>query len=95
MRAETNSEKGKSDRTMTREEAIFYIKELQKTYASMDKKVFEAVSMAIEALLVDIVKCKDCYHCTEYYDKDGYPYWICDEWDSGTDADGFCHYGEK
>lgn len=35
---------------MTREGAIFYIKELQKTYASMDKKVAEAVDMAIEAL---------------------------------------------
>lgn len=35
---------------MTREEAIFYIKELQKTYASMDKKVAEAVDMAIEVL---------------------------------------------
>ena len=35
---------------MTREEAIFYIKELQKTYASKDKKVTEAVEMAIEAL---------------------------------------------
>lgn len=35
---------------MTREEAVFYIKELQKTYASMDKKVAEAVDMAIEAL---------------------------------------------
>ena len=35
---------------MTREDAIFYIKELQKTYASMDKKVAEAVDMAIEAL---------------------------------------------
>lgn len=35
---------------MTREEAIFYIKELQKTYAQMDKKVAEAVDLAIEAL---------------------------------------------
>ena len=40
---------------MTREEAIFYIKELQKTYASMDKKVAEAVDMAIEALSQPIV----------------------------------------
>ena len=40
---------------MTREEAIFYIKELQKTYASMDKKVAEAVDMAIEALQADAV----------------------------------------
>ena len=35
---------------MTRKEAIFYIKELQKTCASMDKKVAEAVDIAIEAL---------------------------------------------
>ena len=40
---------------MTREEAIFYIKELQKTYASMDKKVAESVDMAIEALSQPIV----------------------------------------
>jgi hypothetical protein len=61
---------------MTKEEAIFYIKELQKTYASMDKKVVEAVDMAIEALqfvehfdllkefqsLQEVVRCKDCRH---------------------------------
>ena len=35
---------------MTRDDAIFYIKQLQKTYASMDKKVAEAVDMAISAL---------------------------------------------
>lgn len=35
---------------MTREDAVFYIMELQKTYASLDKKVAEAVEMAIEAL---------------------------------------------
>ena len=71
----------------------------------------EAFDMAIEALQKDIerherviraserhlgiVRCKDCRYCTEYYDKDGYPYWECDEWDSGTGADGFCHYGER
>lgn len=38
---------------MIKKEAIFYIKELQKTYASMDKKVGEAVDMAIEALSAD------------------------------------------
>ena len=40
---------------MTREEAIFYIEELQKTYASMDKKVAEAVDMATEALSQPII----------------------------------------
>ena len=47
---------------MTREEAIFYIKELQKTYASMDKKVAEATDMAIEALNFEEygLTCKTC-----------------------------------
>ena len=45
--------------------------------------------------MVDVVRCKDCRYCTEYYDRDGYPYWMCDEWDGGTDADGFCHCGER
>ena len=44
---------------------------------------------------VKVVRCKDCRYCTEYYDRDGYPYWECAEWDGGTDADGFCHYGER
>ncbi len=39
---------------MNREQAIFYIKELQKTYASMDKKVAEAIDIAMEALSEDI-----------------------------------------
>lgn len=70
----------------------------------------EALDMAIEALQTleaveriktevlpqtDLVRCKDCRHCTEYFDRDGYPYWECAEWDGGTDADGFCHYGER
>lgn len=50
---------------MTREEAIFYIKELQKTYASMDTKVAEAIDMAIEALSAEAVPlCDDCTKCT-------------------------------
>ena len=74
-----------------------------------DLKINEALDMAIEALqfakhfdllkeyqsLQEVVRCKDCRHCSEHYDRDGYPYWICDEWDSGTDVDGFCHYGER
>lgn len=41
---------------MTKEEAIFYIKELQKTYAPMDKKVAEAIDMAIKALQTEGVQ---------------------------------------
>lgn len=45
---------------------------------------------------VQVVRCKDCRYMTEHYDTDGnVPYWTCSEWDSGTDYDGFCHYGER
>lgn len=43
-----------------------------------------------------IVRCKDCKYMTEQYDIDGsVPYWTCSEWDSGTDFDGYCYYGER
>lgn len=43
----------------------------------------------------EIIRCKDCKWCVEHYDTDGDPYWICKNWDGGTDADGFCHEAEK
>lgn len=44
----------------------------------------------------EIIRCKDCKYMTEHNDTDGNaPYWICSEWDSGTDYDGFCHYAER
>ena len=46
-------------------------------------------------LYESVVYCKDCRYCTEHYDRDGYPYWMCKEWDGGTDADGYCHCGER
>lgn len=43
-----------------------------------------------------IIRCKDCKWCREHYDTDGNaPYWICTNWDGGTDADGFCHEAER
>lgn len=45
---------------------------------------------------VEVVRCRDCKYATEHDDTDGnVPYWTCSEWDSGTDYDGFCHYGER
>ena len=45
---------------------------------------------------MEIIRCKDCKWCEEHYDTDGNaPYWICKNWDSGTDADGFCHEAER
>ena len=42
-----------------------------------------------------LIRCKDCKWCSEHYDTDGnVPYWVCNNWDAGTDADGFCHEAE-
>lgn len=44
----------------------------------------------------EIIRCKDCKWCVEHYDTDGNaPYWICKNWDGGTDADGFCYEAER
>lgn len=43
----------------------------------------------------EIILCKDCRWCVERYDTDGNPYWICKNWDGGTDADGFCYEAER
>ena len=63
--------------------------DLEKTVAA----VFES---APAADVVKVVRCGQCKHCVEHYDTDGNaPYWTCKEWDSGTDYDGYCHYGER
>lgn len=52
--------------------------------------------MGLPSAQPEIIRCKDCKYMTEHYDTDGNaPYWICSEWDSGTDYDGFCHYAER
>lgn len=54
----------------------------------------EKITPTIDA--VEVVRCKDCEHMTEHYDTNGsVPYWTCDEWDSETDYDGFCHLNAK
>jgi len=76
-------------------------------YIDADKlqEVFKELHGGKRSLLIDIqptadavevVRCKDCRYMTEHYDVDGNaPYWTCSEWDSGTDYDGFCSYGER
>lgn len=60
----------------------------------------EAVAAVFESApasdVVEVVRCGQCKYCVEHYDTDGNaPYWTCKEWDSGTDYDGYCHYGER
>ena len=45
---------------------------------------------------IEIIHCKECKYMTEYYDTDdNVTYLICSEWNSGTDYNGYCHYGER
>lgn len=56
----------------------------------------EVIRSLPPADVVEVVRCGQCKHCVEHYDTDGNaPYWTCKEWDSGTDYDGYCHYGER
>lgn len=45
---------------------------------------------------VQVVRCKDCVHCLKDRYSDGNsPTYSCKIWDSGTEAEGYCHYGER
>lgn len=60
------------------------------------KALKEAIERVPTIDAVPVVRCKDCEYMTEHYDTDGnVPYWTCSEWDSGTDYDGYCHYGKR
>lgn len=63
-------------------------------------KIYDEIKERLDATptvdAVGVVRCRDCKYMTEHYDTDGnVPYWICSEWDSGTDYDGFCHLAER
>ena len=56
----------------------------------------EVIRSLPAADVVEVIRCGQCKHCVEHYDTDGNaPYWTCKEWDSGTDYDGYCHYGKR
>lgn len=60
------------------------------------REMLDEIEAIPAADVVPVVRCGECEHCVEHYDTDGNaPYWVCKEWDSGTDYDGYCHYGEK
>ena len=44
----------------------------------------------------EIIRCKDCKWGHAEITPDGNEiYWICDNWDFATDADGFCHEAKR
>ena len=64
------------------------------TFCDPYPRVIEALE-ELPSVQPEIIRCKDCKWCSEHYDTDGnVPYWVCINWDAGTDADGFCHEAE-
>ena len=73
---------------MTREEAIYRLKNMAWLYGSVEREQnIEAIDMAIEAL--SVVCCKDCTN----FD---YAFNYCDFLEAGVEGeDFFCAYGER
>lgn len=94
--------------TMTREQAIQILstRDWSGMLCGYTSGYTEALDMAIEALQIDVVRCKDCKHretddCPMYWAE-----WImfenCDGYTDNksivhdyTTDDGYCHYGER
>ena len=74
---------------MTREEAMYLLNNLRSVAEGKEDK---AIDMAVEALQVDIVRCKDCI-----YSRPAYPI-LCSKprgLTSVESEDCFCSYGER
>ena len=70
--------------------------EIQRMQDMEQAQLDKAFELGREDSKAEIVRCKDCKWCVERYDTDGNaPYWICKNWDGGTDADGFCYEAER
>lgn len=80
---------------MTREEAIYLLKNTAWLAPSLEP-VDEAIDMAIKALEVDLVLCKECKYAHMTY---GGECKYCDNWSLEDplylDGDFFCSYGER
>lgn len=94
--------------TITREQAIQILstRDWSGMLCGYTSGYTEALDMAIEALQIDLVQCKDCKH----RETDGCPmYWAewimfenCDGYTDNksivhdyTTDNGYCHYGER
>ena len=82
---------------MTREEAIYRIKNMAWLYGSAEREQnIEAIDMAIEALQTDFVRCNECKHYRAEYGS-----CTAEHWDLSrvtfphVDQNDYCSYGEK
>lgn len=86
---------------MTREEAIKRLSDIRANYSCFDddeRPKYHALSMAIEALQTDIVRCKDCRHAEHRKQMQNQVYCKRDKlspFGAVHDDDDFCKYGER
>jgi len=75
---------------MTKQEAIYKLRNTAWLAPQDDTSVGEAVEMACEALTVDIIRCKDC----KWWGTSACALWIVNETDCPQEND-FCSFGER
>ena len=77
---------------MTREEAIQVLNTYDVNFDEYRaEEIADAIDMAIEALMTDIVRCGECKLFNP--DIDGFMW--CNGWDESVYNDGFCHLGVR
>lgn len=82
---------------MDRKEAAEMIQDdIRKHHDYLSGRYRKALRMAVEALSVDIVRCKDCKHYEKYEFWSACGYWSGDPYEqAGMGDDDFCSYGER
>lgn len=73
---------------MTREEAMYLLNNLRSVAEGKEDK---AIDMAVEALQVDLVRCRGCKYWNEGYEFCQ----ISESLPTVTRADSYCSYGER
>ena len=56
---------------------------------------FQGLKMIHELPVIEVVLCKDCRWIRERTFGNGFVTPFCDNFDTATDEDGFCHLGER
>ena len=82
---------------MSNQEAIEILKiERNHMIPTLLPERIEAMDMAISALQLEIIRCKDCKYCDRGIDEDGNPFLKCLGWVyGGTQEEDFCSHAER
>ena len=74
-----------------REDAITYLQEVKKLYASNDRRIYQIIDL-LSADVVEVVRCKDCTLCVYLQNMAKLS---CSHHGGIVQPDDYCNYGEK